>query len=332
MESKAIIFVTSSIASLGLISFYYFFKWQQNNQLRITQKIRSHESSQFPALGSLTHDLAFNQEKLTVELASCIHTFLLSSDFDLRQKLLALLHQASSFHGNFRVMRESRCLDTVFELLDSTTSSPSVQRQNLIILQIATNVACDQQCLRIIEKYLDEIVAIADTRTYSDDACVALQALGNVALTHAGCISLKRYFNRICMMLDTRDPYLLRNVLTILLNISCDEQCCNLLRFVEVPENFLNTISFAFSTLVPPVISSKMAAFLRNVYSVIAVSPGPRSYDNGRKSLMTFLQDSRSQVKSYLLPVIASSEEQTELHSYAQSLCNVLNDKQLPVT
>ncbi|GAA52627.1 hypothetical protein CLF_108474 [Clonorchis sinensis] len=97
---------------------------------------------------------------------------------------------------------------------------------------------------------MEMIFTLANAQEYSDESCAALQLLCNLALTPAGCLLLR---NRICFfyrILETRDPYLLRQVLAVLVNLSCDLDSSQALLNSEVLRFFLIDFSLGSVSLV----------------------------------------------------------------------------------
>ncbi|KAF6768959.1 hypothetical protein AHF37_12844, partial [Paragonimus kellicotti] len=197
----------------------------------------------------------FEKEKLTSDVAKSLNMLLASDDSEIRRVVLIMLQQASSFSSNYVVIRDSDCLYSMLALLDANDSSPVVKRQNLCILQTATNLVCDIPNLRVVERFLDTIFSIANTTEYSDQACAALQLLCNAALTPTGCRMLNAYIPSLYNMLQTKDPYMLRQVFSMLVNLSCDPESCGLLLRSEIPVHLKETLAYCLSSAIQPLVT-----------------------------------------------------------------------------
>ncbi|KAF8568160.1 hypothetical protein P879_07718 [Paragonimus westermani] len=228
----------------------------------------------------------FKKENLTSDVANSLNVLLASKDSEIRRGVLLMLQQASAFSSNFVVIRDSDCLGSMLALLDANDSSPVVKRQNLCILQTATNLVCDVLNLQVVERFLGTIFSIANTTEYSDQACAALQLLCNVALTPIGCRMLNAYIPALYNMLQTKDPHMLRQVFSMLVNLSCDHESCGLLLRSEIPSHLNETLVYCLSPAIQPLVTIQLVNFLKSVYphvesvrpSVISDSyrqPGP---------------------------------------------------------
>ncbi|VDP23570.1 unnamed protein product [Echinostoma caproni] len=112
---------------------------------------------------------------------------------------------------------------------------------------------------------------MGNTTDYSDQACAALQLLCNVALTPKGCHLLDGKSKELLGMLATRDPYMLRQVLSVLLNLSCDSNSSTLLLHAEAPDGLMDTVVFALSPSVQPLVSVQAVTLLKNLYNAMRV-------------------------------------------------------------
>lgn len=146
--------VTCTVAVAALTSYFIFhFRKIPRNGAKKPQKSKGE--------GRLSCVTRFQKENLEPEVAGAIEEFLSSSDVSVRQGFLLMLHQASAFtlnHVSLKffwitlqpVIRCSGCLDRMLNLLDADSMESKVQRQNLVILQTVTNLACDQSSLDIL--------------------------------------------------------------------------------------------------------------------------------------------------------------------------------------
>lgn len=96
---------------------------------------------------------------------------------------------------------------------------------------------------------METIFKIGSTTDYSDQACAALQLLCNVALTAKGCRLLDCKSQRLLEMLATHDAYMLRQILSILINLSCDATSLELIlqavvRICGLSSNFRSLTAF----------------------------------------------------------------------------------------
>ncbi|KAA0183959.1 hypothetical protein FBUS_09708 [Fasciolopsis buskii] len=254
--------VTCTVAVAALTSYFIFhFRKIPRNGAKKPQKSKGE--------GRLSCVTRFQKENLEPEVAGAIEEFLSSSDVSVRQGFLLMLHQASAFTLNHPVIRCSGCLDRMLNLLDADSMESKVQRQNLVILQTVTNLACDQSSLDILADHMETIFKIGSTTDYSDQACAALQLLCNVALTAKGCRLLDCKSQRLLEMLATHDAYMLRQILSILINLSCDATSLELILQAVVPNGLLETFFFALSPSVQPLISLQAVNLMRNLYSSI---------------------------------------------------------------
>lgn len=224
--SRTFIFVASSVFAASAFTLFCFSRLFQRPHVK---KVSFKPSVPRFTSGdtSLPKVIEFDKENLTLDFCTSICTLINISDYDTRQKLVISLHEASSFRRNFDVIRDSKCLKLLLSLLDSTSGTLTGRQQNLNILHVVMNLACDQQNFPIIKDHLDDILTIANAVEYSDQACVALQVLGNIALTPDGCKLLRNKCGYLCNMLKMRDPYVLRNLLIVFVNLSCDIDCCD---------------------------------------------------------------------------------------------------------
>lgn len=269
----------------------------------------------------------FDKENLTHDLSMCICSLINTSDYDARQKLIIKLHQASSFRCNFGVIRDSKCLETLLSLLDPTADTLPESQQNLNVLQVVINLACDHQSFPIIKDYLDNVLSIADKVEYSGQACAALQVLGNIALTPDGCELLRDKCGYLCNLLRTRDPYVLRNVLVVLVNLSCDSNCCKKL-LSENREEFMLALEYSLSSNAPTPISLKMADLLKSLYWRIIqereASPKSPNFPLYPQSIGYYLKDNYALISSWILPLMSSSEDWSEVGIHLQKLASSL--------
>ncbi|CAL8097797.1 unnamed protein product [Calicophoron daubneyi] len=280
----------------------------------------------------------FAKEDLTMEVACGIVTALNSFDTPARQGPLLMLQQASTFSSNGPVFRDSGCLSLILGLLDSKDQASITTRQNLTILQTVTNLACDRANLPCIQEHLRTILEIANTQNYSDQACAALQLLCNVALTPDGCRILDNKIELLYGMLSTRDPYILRQVYSILVNLSCDAASSLLLLQSLAPPDLFDALSYSLSNAVQPLVSLQAVMFLKNSYTAMriqdAITDDMRISDllpdrpSDAQTVADFLTKSRGELKLRLYVLLSetpTSEVGEELTEQASLLCEILD-------
>ncbi|CAH8858097.1 unnamed protein product [Trichobilharzia szidati] len=327
--NKSSILLVSSVFAVSACTLFYLSKLLRKPHVKKDlQKTAPHSTIGDTYLKKVNE---FDKENLSLEFANCICSLVKVSDYDTRQQLIMYLHQASSFCQNFfqSVIRDSKCLETLLSLLDSSTSMAPACRQNLSILQVTTNLACDQRSLPVIMDYLDDIFSIADTKEYSDQACAALQVLANIALTPAGCNLLINDCGRLCKMLGMRDPYLLRNLLAVLVNLSCDVNGCDKL-LAQNGEDFVRTLEYSLSSDVPLLISMKMTTFLNNLYSRI-MKDQDKYWNKSESAIITktiaiSLKENHNLIQSWILCLLPLSEDSNEFNAHLQKLLSILTD------
>nr|CAH8852606.1 unnamed protein product [Trichobilharzia regenti] len=325
--NKSSVLLVSSVFAVSACTLFYLSKLLRKPHVKKDiQKTAPHSTIGDTYLKTVNE---FDKENLSIEFANCICSMVKVSDYDTRQQLIMYLHQASSFCHNFSVIRDSKCLETLLSLLDSSTSMAPACRQNLSILQVTTNLACDQRSLPIIMDYLDDIFSIADTREYSDQACAALQVLANIALTPTGCNLLINDCGRLYKMLGVREPYLLRNLLAVLVNLSCDVNCCDKL-LSQNGEDFVRILEYSLSLDVPLLISMKMTTFLNNLYSRI-MKDQERYWNESESAVITktvaiSLKENRDLIQSWAQCLLPFSEDSNEFNAHLQKLLSFLTD------
>ncbi|CAH8554574.1 unnamed protein product [Schistosoma intercalatum] len=324
--NRTSIFVASSVFVASAFTLFCFSRLFQRPHVK---KVSFKPSVPRFTLGdtSLPKVIEFDKGNLTLDFCTSICTLINISDYDTRQKLIISLHQASSFRRNFDVIRDSKCLELLLSLLDSTSGTLSGRQQNLNILHVVMNLACDQQNFPIIKDYLDDILLIANAVEYSDQACVALQVFGNIALTPDGCKLLRNKCGYLCNMLKMRDPYVLRNLLVVFVNLSCDIDCCGEI-LTQDHEEFMKTLEYSLSSSAPISVSLKMIVLLNNLYSrmIQKQETSRKSSDSSpsSKSIANSLKNNCTLVKSWIMFLISSSKDLGELEFHLQKLASSL--------
>ncbi|CAH8567267.1 unnamed protein product [Schistosoma curassoni] len=324
--NRTSIFVASSVFVASAFTLFCFSRLFQRPHVK---KVSFKPSVPRFTLGdtSLPKVIEFDKGNLTLDFCTSICTLINISDYDTRQKLIISLHQASSFRRNFDVIRDSKCLELLLSLLDSTSGTLSGRQQNLNILHVVMNLVCDQQNFPIIKDYLDDILLIANTVEYSDQACVALQVLGNIALTPDGCKLLRNKCGYLCNMLKMGDPYVLRNLLVVFVNLSCDIDCCGEI-LTQDHEEFMKTLEYSLSSSAPISVSLKMIVLLNNLYSWMIqkqeTSRNSSDSSPSSKSIANSLKNNCTLVKSWIMFLISSSKDPGELEFHLQKLASSL--------
>ncbi|THD20155.1 hypothetical protein D915_009003 [Fasciola hepatica] len=257
-RSALAVIATCSVAFVTFAGYLIFY--HRKAFAKFVQKPRKPKSEDI-----LSYVKRFQKDNLEPKVAEAIETLLSCSDVTVRHGFLFMLHQASSFTRNYSVIRSSGCLEKMLSLLDTESVEPKIKRQNLIILQTVTNLACDESALDTLQT----IFRIGSTTDYSDQACAALQLLCNIALTPRGCRLLDGKAQKLLELLATRDPYMLRQILSVLINLSCDTISLELLLQTVVPDDLMETFVFALSPSVQPLISVQAVTLMKNLYNSV---------------------------------------------------------------
>ncbi|TGZ60768.1 hypothetical protein CRM22_008365 [Opisthorchis felineus] len=276
--------------------------------------------------------LDFSRENLTLDSAKYLSFLINSSDHSARPGFLLFVQQASAFSSNFSAIRESGCLKTLLEYLSQDRHINANRRETLCILQTVANLACDQDNFPVIKDHMEMIFNIANAQEYSDESCAALQLLCNLALTPTGCLLLR---NRICFfyrILETRDPYMLRQVLAVLVNLSCDIDSSQALLNSEVPSRLLHSLNFPLSPAVHPLLTLQTVTFLKNLYTKVHSSPSIFADQLARsnpRSMFSFLCNVRTSLRIRLALTrseLTSPDSTEELFNSIDELVQLLDD------
>ncbi|KAF5402948.1 hypothetical protein PHET_03843 [Paragonimus heterotremus] len=326
---RLVVIGSCSLALLPLA--LYVYHKQKNSGIQVKTNCETNNGVKKTNFSNLKD---FKKEKLTSDVARSLNMLLTSNDSEIKRDVLVMLQQASAFSSNFVVIRDSDCLDSMLALLDANDSSPIVKRQNLCILQTTTNLVCDILNLQVVQRFLDTIFSIANTMEYSDQACAALQLLCNAALTPTGCRMLNTYIPALYDMLQTKDPYMLRQVFSMLVNLSCDPESRGLLLQSKIPLHLRETLAYCLSSAIQPLVTIQLVNFLKNVYpQVESVCPsviGDSSLQSGPLSLADFLRLQQTQTTlklrlQLLLSEPATNELVVELRRQMEALYIILD-------
>ncbi|CAH8292649.1 unnamed protein product [Schistosoma turkestanicum] len=324
------ILLASSVFAVSAITLFCFSKLFQRPRIKKVSLVSSVPRSALTDT-LLPKTVEFDKENLTFDFCACICRLINISDYDTNQKLITSLHEASSFRQNFDVIRDSKCLESILSLLDSTSGTLPGRQQNLNILQVVTNLACDQKSFPVIKDYLDDILLIADTMEYSDQTCSALQVLGNIALTPDGCELLRSKCGYLCKMLGIRDPYVLRNLLVVFVNLSCDTDCCDEL-LTQDAEEFISTVEYSLSPYAPKSVSTKMADLLYNLYYRLMkgqrASHKSSNFPFSSRSIASSLKDNYFCIKSWIIVLAYSLENSSEFKPHLQKVVSFLEENE----
>lgn len=321
METRSLLLISCTFALLPFWIYLFYFRRKSTSTLE-TQR------SQDVHLKVL---LNYQKECVTFEVAATLSKLLQFSDPDSKLTCLRMIQQASSFSSNFPVFRKSGCLESMLKLLNGNDDSPVVKKQNLCILQSITNFACDNECVTLLEQHLGDIFSIANCIAYSDQACAAIQLLCNIALTTDGCRLLDDRINTLCDMLQSRDPHMLRQIFSLLVNLSCDPVSCDLLLMSKASNNIMDTFSFCLSPEVPSIVTLQAVNFLRNLssrtfsrFASVLVSTDELA---DIPTLRNFLWQSHAALLlrlDYLLAELPSMDSADELRIQAENLRSLL--------
>ncbi|VDD78235.1 unnamed protein product [Mesocestoides corti] len=101
---------------------------------------------------------------------------------------------------------------------------------------------------------------------HEEESIAFLRLLGNLSMLEDSCVSVREHAPELFGLIGSQSPAVRRQVLTVLLNLSCDAQCIDFLLLSKAPSEFGESVRNLFQDRDDEVIFGKSLKFLCNMY------------------------------------------------------------------
>uniref|UniRef100_A0A5K3G0Z1 Arm_2 domain-containing protein n=1 Tax=Mesocestoides corti TaxID=53468 RepID=A0A5K3G0Z1_MESCO len=203
-----------------------------------------------------------NHPEVLERLLSLIPT----SSTTVSSKIMKTILQMSNFNTNLPLFRSPNILNSLSSLLTFENSSDFSRSINVFVLNLFANIFVDDAVREHLITQMKRFSAMKVFLQHEEESIAFLRLLGNLSMLEDSCVSVREHAPELFGLIGSQSPAVRRQVLTVLLNLSCDAQCIDFLLLSKAPSEFGESVRNLFQDRDDEVIFGKSLKFLCNMY------------------------------------------------------------------
>ncbi|KAL5962287.1 hypothetical protein TSMEX_009900 [Taenia solium] len=230
--------------------------------------------------------------------------------------------QFSNYNENIPSFRSAAVLDDLCSLLHLGGDDEFLRSVNVHVLNLFSNLIVDGIIREHLKAYVGCFFDAKLSSLCTAELVALLRLLGNFSMMDDACISVGKYFSEVFEYVASESNMVRRQAWTVLLNLSCNKHCVDVILETEAFDGFETGLKKIFSEK-NEVILLKSIKFLCNVYQGMRIRNRKQF---SRESILNALLSAKAnlilQATLFLTQAGSTSEELAD----AQRLLLMLED------